>query len=227
MDEQARFETSAVLPPRRARLTRLALLLPALAFVATAWAGLSGARPEQATAIIPSSVAAEAPSREAPSPIVTRAQFPARVLGLEVQRLDQLGAAAIGRGELRAVAGWYVATTTIDCAPLADVYRQTEAPGSRPNADAWVADPWAYCDRFGLLYGSRPDLERSQHAGLPAVPVVLAFGILAPPELEVVGGQATPVVMLGRLDESGASCSIPARCGRALVVDHVAWSQGS
>ena len=50
MGERAGFETRAVLVPRRGRLARLALLLPVVALVATAWLGVSGARPDELTA---------------------------------------------------------------------------------------------------------------------------------------------------------------------------------
>ena len=76
MDEQVAFETRAVLAPRRARLSRLALLVPALALVATAWAGLSG-RSEQdsragqtaAAASRPTSLSGIRSSSSTPAPI--------------------------------------------------------------------------------------------------------------------------------------------------------------
>ena len=81
---------------------------------------------------------------------------------------------------------------------------------------------------FACHDGQRQLLDRAHiENDEPQPHVVLAFGIVAPPELEVLGGEATPVVILGRLDDSGVDCSIPARCGRALVVDHVAWSAGT
>jgi hypothetical protein len=243
MDEQAAFETRAILAPRRGRLGRLVLVVPAIALVAVAWAGVSGARSDPVTASIAASSAAPAvvpPVSGADGGARIGPEYPARVLGLDVHRLDEVGPAAVGRGEVRAVAGWYVATTTIDCAPLAATFRGAtsrgaDAPGSNPRPDSWVADSWAYCDRFGLLYASRPDMaqrpptnnledNRSKSAGLPVVPAVLAFGVVAPRELEVLGGEATPVVFLAHVDDTGADCSVPAHCGRALVVDHVAWT---
>jgi hypothetical protein len=241
MDEQAAFETRAVLAPRRGRLSRLALVVPAIALAATAWARLGGVRSDPVTADIPTSDAIVAPAPPGPmAQVVARTQpeYPARVFGLDVQRLDEVGAAAVGRGELRAVAGWYLPTRIIDCPPLASAFRAPDALGSDRGPGSWAADSWAYCDRLGLLYATRPDLEqreptnnlednRSKNAGLPVVPVAIAFGVVVLPELEALGSDATPVVILGRLDDTGADCSIPARCGRALVVDHVAWVGGT
>ena len=165
MDEQASFEPRSVLGRRRASWNRLALVVPALALMATAAAGLGGAGSDEAIANIPAPSTADAQANVvtgsgADVVAARRPQYPARVLGLDVERLDEVGPAAVGRGEVRAVAGWYVATTTIDCAPLAAGFREADAPEARPQADSWVADSWAYCDRFGLLYAANDAARR-------------------------------------------------------------------
>jgi hypothetical protein len=227
MDEQASFEAHAVLAPRRARLTRLGLLLPVVALVATAWAGVSGDRSDQATAENPGSTAVAAQSLpvEGSTPAVPGVrppQNPAQVLGLAVQRLDDIRPRRLGRDDVIAVAGWYVATAITDCPPLAAIYREGSLPEVRGDADEW-----AFCDRFGVLYASRPDLDESPpSAGLAAVAVTLVVGVVVPPELEVIGADATEVVVVGRFVEPGDGCRVRLGCRRELVVDHVAWTSG-
>jgi hypothetical protein len=55
--------------------------------------------------------------------------------------------------------------------------------------------------------------------------VALVIGVVVPPELEVVGTDATPVVVVGRFVQSPA-CEHPVLCRRELIVDHVAWAAG-
>ena len=211
MDEQATFEPRAVLAPRRARLTRLALLLPAVALVAIAWAGFSGARTDEATAEVP-----------VPTAAVTRSpQYPAQVVGLDVQRLDDVQPRWLDRDDVIAIAGWYVATAITDCPPLDAIYRDGSLPEVR--GDAGVL---AFCERAGVLYASRPSLDKHENAGLRAVAATLAIGIVAPPELEIIGTVATEVVLIGRFVGSGDACRVHAGCRRDLVVDHVAWAPG-
>lgn len=230
MDEEATFEARAVLAPRRARLTRLALLLPVVALVAIAWAGLSGARSDKTTAAITDPTAVAAPSA---TPGVQRPEHPAQVVGLDVHRLDDVQPQSLGRDDVIALAGWYVATALTDCPPLAAIYREGALPEIRGDADTW-----AFCVRSGVLYASRPDLDerlptnnlnednRSNNGGLPSVAVTLAVGVVAPPELEMIGADATEVVVVGRFVEVGDGCGGPAGCRRELVVDHVAWTPG-
>jgi len=95
MDEQASFEPRSVLGSRRARWNRLRIVVPALALVATAWAGLNGARSDEATANVPGSTAAVAPGSVVPgtgAEVVASAPplYPASVLGLDVERLGEL-----------------------------------------------------------------------------------------------------------------------------------------
>jgi hypothetical protein len=238
VDEQASFEPRAVLAPRRAGRNGLAVIVPALALVAVAWAGLSGARSsDHATA--PDGVAIAAPSVDALalSPAVALPQgpprYPAQVIGINVEGLDVAKARALGRDTPVAIAGWYVPTAVFDCPPLAAIYRPTSLADIRDHADSW-----AYCERSGVLYASQPGVEdqrpptnnlednRSKDAGLPAVAVTVAISVVMPPELEVVGSDATPVVVVGRFVESNRGCGSPAVCRRELVVDHLAWAFG-
>lgn len=208
MDQQAGFEARAVLAPRRARLSRVGLLLPVAALAATAWAGASGDRSDRFTAELPEATVAAAPTR--------RPEHPAQVVGLEVQRLDDVRGQGLGRDDVIAIAGWYVATAITDCPRLAAIYRQGSLPEVRGDADEW-----AFCKRSGVLYASQ-----SRGAELPGVPVTIVVGVVVPPELEVIGAEATEVVVVGRFSEPGDGCRAPGGCRRELVVDHVAWTPG-
>ena len=236
MDEQASFEARAVLAPRRARLARLALLLPVAALVAIAWVGVSGARSDQAATVLPdpTTVADASLAVEGPIPAVTpgvgRPHWPAQVLGLDVQRLKDIQRRGLDRDDVVVVAGWYVATAITDCPPLAALYREGSLPEFRGDADEW-----AFCKRSGVLHASRPDLDarlpsnnsednRSENPGLAAVDVTVVIGVVVPRELEVVGAAATPVVVIGQFVASGDGCGAPAECRSELVVDHVAWT---
>lgn len=236
MDEQASFEARAVLAPGRARLAQIALLLPAAALVAAAWAGLSGAPSHEATAEGSDPTAVVVPSLavggSTPAVAPGRPPYPAQVVGLAVQRLDVVQRRGLGRDEVVAVAGWYVPTSITGCPPLPAIYRAGSLPELRGDADEWV-----FCERSGVLYASRPDLDervprnnlednRSKNAGLPAVAVTMVIGVIVPRELEMVGAPATPVVVLGRFVPSGDACPDEASCARQLVVDHVAWANG-
>jgi hypothetical protein len=235
MDEQASFTPRSVLGPRRAGRRRLAIVVPALALAAIVWAGMSGARPDEGAPNAPATAAAAAPGIDVAAPSIAVAapssaaalgprnpRFPARVLGLDVRRLDDIEVRGLGRDTPIAVAGWYVATGIDDCPPLAAIYRAAALPELRGDADEW-----AFCERSGLLYPSRPDLDdRSRDVGLPAVGVTLVIGVVVPRELEIVGADATPVVVVGRFVASGDGCLASAGCTRELVVDHVAWANG-
>jgi len=218
MDEQASFEARAVIAPRHARLARLALLVPVVALVAVAWAGASGDRSGSATAAatagLPDPVAVAQPTPT----------HPAQVLGLEVQALADVQPRSLGRDELVVVAGWYVTTAITGCPPLAAIYRDGSLPHLRGDADEWT-----FCDRSGLLYGSRPDPYENAHANtwIPTVPVSIVVGVIVPLELEMIGAEATEVVIIGRFVESGDGCRASAPCSRKLVVDHLAWTAGA
>lgn len=208
-------------------MARLALLLPAVALVAVAWAGLSGDRSDPATAEIPGQTAIAAPSRTAEE------SSPAQALGLDVKRLDAVQPQELGRDDEIAVAGWYVPMAISDCPPLAAIYRDASLPEVRGDADEW-----AFCVRSGVLYASRPGLDmrppprhlgddRSRTDGLSEVEVTIVVGVIVPRDLETVGSDATQVVVIGRLVKSGDGCEAPAGCRRELVVDHVAWTPGA
>jgi len=234
MDEQAQFEARAVLAPMGGRRTRLAVLVPLVALVVTAWAGLSGPRSEPVTVAASTAVAIAPPlAAEGATPVVSDAppsQVPERVIGFEVHRLADLRPERLGRDELVAIAGWYIATSITDCPPLAAIYLKDSVPGVRGEADSW-----AWCDRFGVFYASRPDLRervptnnlednRSKSAGLPAFATTLVHGVVVPPNLEIVGGDATEVVVVGRFVDSGDGCGVAAGCRGELLVDYVAWT---
>ena len=237
MEEQASFAPRSVLGRRRAGWSRLAILVPALALVAIVWAGMSGARPDASVATVPATAAVAAPSIDVaapPSAVAVRpriASFPAQVLGLEVQRLDDIQVRGLGRDTPIAVAGWYVATGIDDCPPLAAIYRTASLPEVRGDADEW-----AFCDRSGVLYASRPNVDtpppmkaeddRSENAGLASIAVTLVIGVVVPRQLEIIGADATPVVVVGRFVESREGCRIGAGCQHELVVDHLAWTAG-
>ena len=227
MEEQASFAPRTVLERRRARWNRLAIVVPAVALVGLAWAGLSGTRSDHAIGeasagdVTPTSI-------DAPTPAVAlaprTARYPARVIGLQVQTLDVLQAQRLDRDTPIAVAGWYTTTAITDCPPLAAIYRAAALPEVRGDADEA-----AFCDRSGVLYASRPQLDgglpaddladnRPWELGLPAVAVTLVIGVVVPQELEIIGADPTPVVVVGRFVESGDA--------RELVVDYLGWAAG-
>ncbi len=229
MEEQASFETRAVLAPRRARLTRLALLVPVVVLFAAAWAGISGPRSGPARADDPGAVELAAASRSvvgdaSPSraPATTPRPRPAEVLGLHVQRLDDLQRHEGGRDDMVVVTGWYVATAMSDCPAVGVINRDGSLPEIRPDLDALT-----FCDRYGLLYASHPVLDGRNSAGFPAVAVTLLSGVVAPNELETIGAAATEVVVIGRFVPSGDGCDVEGACRERLVVDHVAWTPGA
>jgi len=120
-----------------------------------------------------------------------------------------------------AVAGWYVATAITDCPPLAAIYRDGSLPEVRGDADSL-----AFCRRSGVLYASQSGLDQRANAGITAVPATVVIGVIVPLQLEIVGGESTEVVVLGRLVEPGAACpaTVRAACRPELLVDHIAWT---
>ena len=222
MDERASFEARAVLEPRRARLARLALLVPAIALVAIAWAGLSGPRPDHATAVITAPAAPSvAPAASTVAPVAQRPQLPTKVVGLSVRRLDEIPSAGLGRDEEFAIAGWYHATAVTDCPPLAAIYRDGSLPDVRGDADSL-----AFCVRSGVLYAAPSGLDQRANTDVTSVPVTVVIGVIVPLQLEVIGGESRQVVVLGRFVEPGAACAttVLTACRRELLVDHIAWT---
>ena len=151
------------------------------------------------------------------SPAVGPTKRPAQVLGLDVKRLEDVRPRRLDRDRVTAVAGWYVATAITDCPALDAIYRDASLPEVREDFDSW-----AFCERSGLLYASR----RDQNAGLPGIAVSIVVGVVMPSELEMIGADATEVVVIGRFVPSGDECQALAGC-RELVVDHVAWTPGA
>jgi len=233
MDEQAAFETRAVLAPKRARLSRLALLVPVLALAATAWAGFSGRSAEDAAGPDAAAVAGPSTPGSQPSSAVAErppgSRPPTEALGLEVRALDELDPPRLDAGEIVAIGGWYFATEITDCPPLAATFRQSPGPEAEGNVD-----PWRFCQRSGVLFASQPQFDglaantfeenRSKNSGLPAIGVLVDEHVVMPAQLEQIGGDATPVVVLGRFVDPDDRCHWPMDCPRQLVVDHVAWS---
>ena len=223
MDQQASFETRAVLVPRRARLSRLALLLPVIALVATAWAGVSGARQDVAIVEAPAPAAAHGSegTASAGSSLPARAsappQPPGQALGFDVHRLVDVEQQGVSRGQVIAVSGWYVATAITDCPPMDAIYRSADVPAV---GDDW--DSWAFCERSGVLFATQPD--DVVVARQLAVPVTVVLGVVMPPELEMIGRDATQVVVLGHFVKPTEGCGGSSRCRDTLVVDYVAWT---
>jgi hypothetical protein len=236
MSEQAAFETRAVLEHGRSRTSRLAQLVPVIALAATAWAGLSGAPPGQGSGVQDADLPRQPASAGAQASVVVAdglraARPPGQVLGLEVRKLEEIEPRRIGPDEVVALAGWYVATAITDCPPLAAIYREGSLPEVRGDVDSW-----AFCDRYGVLFASEPHRTSreptndvggnpTRGAGLSAVAVTLVIGVVVPPRLEIIGADATLVVVVGRFESNG-SCAARTACPRQLVVDHVAWADG-
>ena len=224
MDQQASFEARAVLAPRRARTSRLALLLPVVALVATAWVGVSGTRQDAATVTAPEPTAPSGEATAGPGPSVPAIapvppQPPAQALGFDVHRLAEIEEKGIDRDEVFAVSGWYVATAIADCPPLDAIYRSADAP---EVGDAW--DSWAFCVRSGVLFATQPD--DAVVARQLAVPVAVVPGVRMPPELQIIGRDATQAVFVGHFAEPTDDCTAW-RCPDTLVVDYVAWTPGA
>jgi len=204
-------------------------MIPMVALVVAAWAGTTGPRGTHATAQIPdpAAIAAGSPRAQQPTTAVTPApqlERPATVVGLAVHRLDEVRPRGLGRDEVVALVGWYVAKAITDCPPLAAIYRTASLPDVRGDADGS-----AFCQRTGVLYASPPDVQDSWSGsgGLGVVGASIVVGVVVPPELEVIGADATEVVVVGRFVETGDGCGVASGCGPELVVDHVAWALGA
>ena len=218
MDEQASFETQAVLAPRRAGRNRLATVLPVLALIGIAFAGFSGGRSEQ-DARPTEAVAALAPT-PGTAPPAQAVRYPTAVIGLGVHGLVDVQAQGLGQDAPVAIAGWYVATAITDCPPLDAFYRAGALPEVRN--DIATVDSWAFCRRTGVLYSSRPGYNPT---GVPAVQATLITGVVVPPALEKIGAAATQVVVVAHFAPAGG-CRGP-RCVTELLVDYLPWSAGA
>ena len=238
MDEQATFETQAVLTRRRAGWNRLLIVLPVIAFGLTAWAGLSGPRSDTDQAVTETATASGAASTGLVAmPRLPQAQFagpgfPTRALGLEVQALDEIPPQGDRGDAAIAVSGWYVATAMTACPAGPD-----PAPPGLADQLGVDADPRTFCARVGVLHATQPAAEEGPAAskpdddgvvgtGLASVEATLTPGVVVPPELEDVAGDATPVVFVGRLVDGSKVCWEPWGCPAALLVDRVVWAAG-
>jgi hypothetical protein len=228
MEEPASFEARAVLAPRRARANRFALLVPAIALVALAWAGLSGPRADHATADVARRTAAPAAPTSTPTAHArtrgraAQSQPPLEAVGLAVHRLDDLELR--GRDGVIAIVGWYTTTEITNCPSSVLQYQQSSYP-----AIATGDDVLAYCNRTGVMFASSPTIQDSWSGspGLSAVAVTLTRGIVVPRELESVGTGVTEIVVVGEFKDPPGGCGSAADCLRTLVVDHVAWTSGA
>jgi len=237
MDEQASFEPRSVLGSRRGRWNRLRVIVPALALASIAWIGFSGEHQggDVATGekVAKASSTAAVPS-PADAPASPEVAIPTQALGLAVHRLDSVQPEHLERGAVIAIAGWYVATAIAHCPPLDAFYRAGALPEVR--GDIAAVDTWAFCERTGVLYAAQPvpdghlptdDLDNNTPAalGLPAVATSMVIGVVAPPQLEKIGGAPTPVVVIGHF-APGPNCPDRPACKPQLVVDYLPWAGG-
>ena len=231
MDEQTKFEPTAVLAPRRARRTRLAVLLPVLALAGIALAGLTGNRlpsaADRATTPVTAAAAGSPPATRAPGTVAQ--PFPAQVLGLDVHPLDDILLARLTRDDVVAIAGWYVPLAITAC-PAAVAEYQGGGTVVQPGFD-----PWAYCERAGVLYAERPGsiapiagpaAAQAAPDGPTSIAASLVPGIRLPDALEVVGAAPMQVVVLGHFVEASSACMLLGACPSELVVDYVGWAPG-
>lgn len=224
MDEQG-FEARAVLTPRRRRLSRALLLVPAVVLVALAVAGIAGPHPREPSANLPAPTGATVSIAPRPVP-----QRPATALGLAVHWVDELRPLETDPAQELAVAGWYTTTAITGCPALAAIYRDGALPYLRGDADKL-----AFCVRSGVLYAAEPipgvpaptSAPREGPAADPTMSVLavtVAIGVVMPPEIEVVGADSMEVVVLGRFVPRQAGCLFLRGCGRDFIVDHIAWT---
>jgi hypothetical protein len=233
MDEQASFEPRAVLAPRRAGWSRLAVLVPAIGLVGAVWFGTSGPQSDSPT---PSGddkrVAHESQAEVAIEQVPQRAPeaYPTTVLGIEVRTLADLDQVGVHDRPVIAVAGWYVAWPSLGCPTSSGV----DQPGL--VAELGVdADIRTFCDRSGVLVPT-PNPAGSTNVGgandhpygsgaAPALPVFLTPGAVVPPEVAAPDAAPTEVILVGRLEEPGQR-TFQATTARRLVVDRVVWADG-
>jgi len=227
VDEQASFEPKAVLATRRAGWP--VAIVPALALAATAWLGLSGANSSRPGPAHPSdapvAVASVAPGAGVPKYPPHRADsgYPSTVLGLDVQAIDDLRRYPPRDDLTIAIAGWYVAASASACPVSNDLEQLGFA--TQLGVDARVS---TFCRRSGLLLASSPGAVAQRGAVDAAMPVVVTPGIVLPPALDDIGGDATRAVLVGRLGANRACLRCPLEAGLPwrLHVDRVAWAAG-
>jgi hypothetical protein len=220
MEEQATFEARAVLAPRRARMSRLMLLLPLVALVGVVWVGIDGPPVDKGIAEAPQPSPLAAASSAEPRP-----EHPATALGLEVQQLGDLQPHGFARDHVLAIAGWYVPTAITDCPPLPALYHAGSLPYLRGDTDTY-----AFCVRSGVLYDTKPATsieDKRATSGISAIPATVVSGVIMPMDLELAESDGMEVVVLGRFIPSGDACTAEAVCQRELLVDYLAWTAGT
>lgn len=227
MDEQASFEPKAVLAARRPGW--LVAIVPALALAAIAWVGLTGPGSSAESATQPSNapvaVASSAPAASVPriAPRRDDSGFPPTVLGLDVQALDDLQRYPPRDDVTIALAGWYAAASASACPAATDL----QAPGfiAELGVDARAA---TFCQRSGRLFASSPEAGTQGGVTDPAMTVVMTPGVVLPPALDDIGGDATRVVFVGRLEleRRCVTCLRQAGFVWQLHVDRVVWAAG-
>ena len=218
MAREEGFEARAVIGPRRKGLSRLTLLVPLVALVVTAAAGLSGPRPAPLSAAIPDPAATIAPP-PSPSP---RPEPPAKVLGLAVHELGDLDPQRYAWDQVLAIRGWYDPTAVTNCPAIPALYVNGQLPNLRGDTDKL-----AFCERSGVLNAAPPTADAAgtqSITGLSAIDATIAVGVLMPIDLELTESSATEVVVVGRFVYQGVACDIPALCPKGLVVDYLGWT---
>lgn len=230
MDDRSGFEARAVIAPAQNRRARIALFLPVLVLFVIAWVGMSGTQPDHHTAAASASVIPVA-IFHAPPAGSTEAPYPAQVVGFTVQRLDAISLQDLQSGGVIAIAGWYSPQVIAACPASVTVHSPS------PDAQAFI-DPYAYCARTGVFYATQPAPDApvvidstegagSRSAGLQSVAASLISGVVAPPKLEVVGGDAAEVVVLAHFADPGTACRGGAICPLVLTIDYVPWTPDS
>jgi len=226
MQEPSTFEIRPVLAPRRARRNRLAVLLPLIALAGIAVVGLTGTPSDPTTADIPTATQLESTSPSPPT--ASEAPYPTEALGLTVHRLDDVQLARLNRGDVVAIEGWYLPLAVTGC-PSGVPSQESPPPAVTPGFD-----PWAYCERSGVLYAARPAAdgrlvapptaeERGASNGPEAVSASLLHGVRLPTSLEAVHPDPMQVVVLGHFVETSSACMLLGACPSELVVDYLAW----
>ena len=221
MDEQTEFAPQAVLGPRRGRWSQLVLVLPFAALVGIAWAGLSGGRSHDTAAATAPVETTDASAAALPSETAGPA-FPTDALGITVQGLGNVRLFQLTRNDIIAISGWYVPLAVTACPSYvpsdAEAAGRTFEPGG---------DPWAECQRSGVLYASDPSFEHTAGNRATAVAVSLTSGVRLPIATEHVPADPLPIVVLGHFVETSNACRGLGLCPSELIVDYVAWTPAS
>jgi hypothetical protein len=154
--------------------------------------------------------------------------YPTEALGLVVHRLDDVEMAQLNSDDVVAIAGWYL--------PLAVTNCPADVPSSEQGSQVQVRpgfDPWAYCERSGVLYAAQPGADGrvaptatdgGGSSGPQSVSATLLHGVRLPADLEVVPAAAMRVVVLGHFVEASSACMLLGACPSELVVDYLAWT---